>query len=240
MPNDSLGYRWQPGVGDVANGNEATPRSGSPSNVRVLNLRIPKKPIAGAIAPQALLESPGQAGAPPGFLDDLLHIFQPPAQPMAPPLPMQSFGMQFGAQPGAPQVPTPMSSPAGGGMPALPPVDSAAPVPLPIQATQPEPEPSPFMPQPDVPLNLAAPPPPRVVPGDEAIVDEPIFRPGTPRPPTPADVPVSTNPGEHVPGAGFPDDSMPIGVSPDPPPLPIGGDVFTRPGRRAGRGSVGF
>lgn len=236
MPLNQIGYRFQPGIGDVQGGNEATPRAGSPSNVRVLNLRIPKKPIAGAIAPQALLESPGGAGAPPGFLDDLLHIFQPPVQsPVVPPQTPSAPPLDIAPSPvlSAPQ-PSLMDD-----APQMPSMDTEAPAPLPIQPPAMAAGPSPFQPQPDVPLTVSAPPPPRVLPGSDS--GEPWWAMPQPPPPmqpapVPEDTPRFTTPGERVPGGAYF----------YAPPLNIGGDeslIVDRPGfgRRPspGRGIVG-
>lgn len=56
-------------------GSERAPGTSSPASaVKVLSMRLPKREAPHALAPQALLQSPGAAGAPAGFDPMLLQL----------------------------------------------------------------------------------------------------------------------------------------------------------------------
>lgn len=100
MANSPIGYSWQPGAGDVRAGGAPSPKSPTPSAVKVLNLHLPKREAPGAIAPQPLLQSQGSAGAPSGgLLQLLMQAFQPgggQAGPQVPSLPSQGGTGSYG------------------------------------------------------------------------------------------------------------------------------------------------
>lgn len=93
-----IGYRFQPGIQDTQlNGDDGAGRASglSPQQaVEIRSLRIPDRPSPTAIAPLALLNSPGGGAAGAQGLDSLIaalmQVFQPQAAqagPQAPPLP---------------------------------------------------------------------------------------------------------------------------------------------------------
>lgn len=101
-----IGFSFQPGSFDARTGGQAQPAqpggaavAPSPSSVEIKSLKIPQRNVPGQIAPQALLQSPGAAGAGVG-LSQLL------------PLLIQAFAPQ-GTQPGAPTSGM-MPAPGGG------------------------------------------------------------------------------------------------------------------------------
>jgi hypothetical protein len=100
----NLGYQFAPGTDARGPQNQGQPQQGrglSPqSAVRLLQLRVPERPAASAIAPQALLQSPGMGGLGGDGLAGIIKALAgravppqmaptPPApSPMAPPPPM--------------------------------------------------------------------------------------------------------------------------------------------------------
>ena len=206
MANGNIGYRVQPGVGDVAGGNEGTPPSLSPANIKVLNLRIPKREAAGSMAPRALLQSPGSAGAPAlNIIEALTHLLAPPPTPAPPvpqvppmpetPAPQMAPPPQAPPTPSAPQVP-PLPQPTA--PPALPTINRPPPNQLPRHTLDDQPSPE---------LN---PPPPPQEPAAPAPMPLPVITPspfpqpsGTPsvtgdvRPPS---VPVQSPTPNIIPG----------------------------------------
>lgn len=224
----NIGYRFQPGVGDVAAGGEATPRPQNPANIRVLNLRLPHRQAPNSIAPQALLEGGGSAAAPGLGVLELLTQLAP--QLLAPPAAAPSVPPQAPAAP--PQTRQPMAGPppvavdngmGGGGVRG-----PAAPV------VQPSPEPSVRGPA----APVVQPPPPENIGMDDALWGNlpPLAPPPVPSPspffqaapyrgpsiqgdyvpqnPTPLPIP-------HITISNNPDQFR--GASPmfDPPPLPV-------------------
>src|SRR3990167_916792 len=219
-----IGYRFQPGRGDLAIG-QATPKPLAGSNIKTLNLRLPKRAMVGSIAPRSLLESPGSAGAgAPSLLNSIAAALQAPqpqaassivppdvAQAGPPPLPIQSPVSALSVDPALSGALTPLAAEPGPGPQAGP----QAIEPL-IAAIQSMPE-SPFAaPEPRQPTvtgggsgggisrSVGGPTPPRIIPGFEA-----------PPAPPPIVVPGGGGGGRvEVPGGD-------TGKLPMPAPLPI-------------------
>jgi hypothetical protein len=97
-----IGYSFQPGSSDIPmqGGASGGAASAPASAVKVLSMRVPKRAASSAIAPQALLQSPGSAGAPGGFdpmlLQLLMKAFAPPQTNGVPNIP-DIGGDTFGA-----------------------------------------------------------------------------------------------------------------------------------------------
>jgi hypothetical protein len=91
-----IGYSFAPGSDDIPmqGGMSGGSASAPASAVKVLSMRVPKKAASAAIAPQALLQSPGSAGAPGGFdpmlLQLLMKAFAPPQSNGVPNTPSMS------------------------------------------------------------------------------------------------------------------------------------------------------
>lgn len=116
----NLGYQFAPGADARGTQNQGQPqrRGLSPqSAVRLLQLRVPERPAASAIAPQALLQSPGAGGLGgdglAGIIKALAGRAAPP--PMAPP-PMVPPQMGAAAAPSQ-QLPIPPQATAASAPP---------------------------------------------------------------------------------------------------------------------------
>lgn len=179
-----LGYSFAPGADANGMTQQGQPqrRGLSPqSAVKLLQLRVPERPAASAIAPQTLLQSPGSAGVGGDALGAIIKALagREVSPPQAPPAP-------------APQAPTAQQKIDDGAVWMNPP---SAPEPVPsYQAPAPPPMPAyqPLVyqppPMPTAAMSAPAPPPPRITPGvDESFgtsggVFEPMPTPAAPEP----------------------------------------------------------
>lgn len=201
MANGDIGYSWQPGAttpGGTGAGGPSGVKGASPQQaVKILSLRVPERPSATQIAPQALLTSKGSAAAGAQGLDTLvaalMQAFQPPVTSGAPQVPGAPVSRVPGRD-GSPQpgiIPAPPQSP-------LPPVQEPPGLPAPGGGPRPI-------------------PPPRVIPRDGPLpnVEEPGGLPAPPQRPAPA--PTADGPMiETSPDFGLPD----LSVSNPPSAMP--------------------
>jgi hypothetical protein len=74
--NGEIGFSFAPGSNDLPmqGGMGRASVSAPASAVKVLSMRLPKRENPHALAPQALLQSPGSAGAPHGFDPNILSL----------------------------------------------------------------------------------------------------------------------------------------------------------------------
>lgn len=74
---NEIGFKWQPGQQAMLNqgGGPRLP-SGSQGPARLLSLRLPQRGAPNAVAPTALLQGQGAAGAPGGGLPGFLTLLQ--------------------------------------------------------------------------------------------------------------------------------------------------------------------
>lgn len=160
----SYGLSFQPQADANGNGASATPPV--QQAVKLLSLRLPSVVGARAIAPQALLESPGSAGAggPGGMTGDALVAWlKKLLQQSQAPVPPQA---QSVLQPSMSQVPTFGPSAGGGGVERTGAEGSGA-----TAMSQPRLQ----VPLASAPPSYSAPGPPRVIPGGEVpIAPSPI------------------------------------------------------------------
>lgn len=213
-----LGYTFAPGADAQQSGQRGqtgtAQRGLSPASaVKLLQLRVPERPAASAIAPQALLQAGGGAALGGGGLEGIIRALAGVKGGAAAPEPPPQ-------DPPAPYQPPPAPSQQAPSTPQM--IDEGAVWMNPFgapSAPAPPPAPPPYQPPPMPTAAPSAPaiPPPRITPGvDESVVGKGTFEP-VPEPPAPEPLP--------LPDQGLIDMAMNLPVS-GGQPLGEGGGIL--------------